>query len=350
MKKNSVLPGAPAEGTPFGLLYDGQMKNTTMRIAIVLLIQMYSIQGVATVIMFIQQIFYRFLLPEAACILGNSLYGIGYFLAFFIPAKIFGLMSRNKPGYQELVYRGRLPRRMPLILFAVIAVNFIAAYINSYVLTLIFPTLQSAMESVQEAPMEWYEIMMQFFTVAIVPAICEEILFRGVVLKNLLPYGRTVAILGSGLLFGLMHCNPLQLFYTATLGVVLGYVYVKTRSLFACMFIHFCNNSISVIQLALVNRSPLADKIAVGLEMFVIVSGAICLSFLLWRENKKVRPEDTGSFGVVYESQADFAEYPVTRAKRIALFFSPIMIVYLALVATTMLTTLLTYGMIGFLI
>ncbi len=327
-----------------------QLKNTSMRIALALLLQRALLQGIAVVIGVLQAIFEGVLPIAAAHILGETVYGIGYFFSFAFPAWLFWRISRKKEEYRTGFYRGRIPRTMPLIVLAVIALNFAAAYVNSYVITMIFPGLDSLMSVMQESTMTWYEIMMNVFTIAIVPALCEELLFRGVILSNLLPFGRTVAILGSGLLFGLMHENPLQIFYTSLMGVILGYVYIKTRSYWACVIIHFLNNSVSVVQSALVGRSDMLDGVAMGVELVILVLGACALAILLVRMRNMTDPEETGSFGVLFEPHADYAEYPVSPKKRVSGFFSPFMIVYIVLSVLTMVLLGTVFGISSFFI
>src|SRR6185295_2591256 len=58
---------------------------------------------------------------------------------------------------------------------------------------------------------------------AILPAICEELLFRGVMLRALLPVAGTVpALLYTSLAFGAFHFSPYKVLPTATLGFLLG--------------------------------------------------------------------------------------------------------------------------------
>ena len=72
----------------------------------------------------------------------------------------------------------------------------------------------------------------------------EELLFRGVVTKELLRrYAPTKAILLSGLIFGIFHLNPAQAVSACLMGFLLAWLYYKTRSLVACMLIHILNNS-----------------------------------------------------------------------------------------------------------
>ncbi len=81
----------------------------------------------------------------------------------------------------------------------------------------------------------------------IVPAICEEMLFRGVILNGLRGYGACFSIGISALLFSLMHTNLQQLPYTLILGVILGIIVYFTRDLKLSMLIHFINNAVAIL-------------------------------------------------------------------------------------------------------
>ena len=75
--------------------------------------------------------------------------------------------------------------------------------------------------------------------------VLEELLFRGVILGGLLRNQRPwVAIGQSALLFGLIHFNPAQSVSAAGLGLLLGWLYYRTRSLGLCIALHALNNGI----------------------------------------------------------------------------------------------------------
>lgn len=83
--------------------------------------------------------------------------------------------------------------------------------------------------------------------VAILGPILEELLFRGAITKVLLKkYNPVVAILISGLIFGLFHINPAQVVGATLIGFILGWIYYRTHSLIPCILIHILNNSLSV--------------------------------------------------------------------------------------------------------
>ncbi len=82
--------------------------------------------------------------------------------------------------------------------------------------------------------------------VALLPAICEEMMFRGFVFStfsNRLSLGKAAVI--SGLIFGAYHMNLTQFFATSLLGIAICYVAGKSESLLPGIIMHFTNNMIA---------------------------------------------------------------------------------------------------------
>jgi uncharacterized protein len=74
--------------------------------------------------------------------------------------------------------------------------------------------------------------------------VLEEMLFRGIVLRGFLQrYARRQAILGSAVLFGAAHLNLYQFVVGLVMGVLLGWLYERTRSLIPCIALHGAYNS-----------------------------------------------------------------------------------------------------------
>jgi membrane protease YdiL (CAAX protease family) len=85
-----------------------------------------------------------------------------------------------------------------------------------------------------------------FLMVGITGPVLEEVLFRGIILDGFLSrYKPGKAIFWSAFLFGLFHLNPWQFIPAFGTGLLLGYIYLKTRSLIPVIFIHVINNSFS---------------------------------------------------------------------------------------------------------
>jgi sodium transport system permease protein len=82
---------------------------------------------------------------------------------------------------------------------------------------------------------------------ALVPAICEEIAFRGLILSGLVRrLGAGKGILVSALLFAFGHLNALQFVPTFILGLALGYITVRSGSLFPAILFHLVHNGLII--------------------------------------------------------------------------------------------------------
>ena len=118
-------------------------------------------------------------------------------------------------------------------------------------LTSLIPTT-GPFEQIYKIFEESFEMMLEykiagFIMVCLLAPIFEEIIFRGIILKGMLNFkvNPTVAILLNGLIFGLAHMNPWQFIGAGLLGVIFGYVYYRTKSLFLPILLHFLNNTLS---------------------------------------------------------------------------------------------------------
>ena len=79
--------------------------------------------------------------------------------------------------------------------------------------------------------------------------ILEEIIFRGVILRGLLTkYSPKYAIVFSAIIFGLIHGKPLQIWGAFIIGLILGYVYYKTKSIGTTILLHSFVNLIVLIK------------------------------------------------------------------------------------------------------
>ncbi|MBW3627831.1 MAG: ABC transporter permease subunit [Gemmatimonadetes bacterium] len=87
--------------------------------------------------------------------------------------------------------------------------------------------------------------------IAITPAICEELVFRGVLLQGLSrELSMQKAVIGSALVFAAFHLSfetVIRFLPTFWLGLLMAYVVWHTRSLFASMLMHFINNATAVV-------------------------------------------------------------------------------------------------------
>lgn len=86
------------------------------------------------------------------------------------------------------------------------------------------------------------------FVIALAPAVCEEMLFRGIILQSMKAKYRIGAAIGiTAALFGIYHMSLIKLIPTALLGFVLCYVAYRADSIYPAMLMHFMNNAFSVV-------------------------------------------------------------------------------------------------------
>ncbi len=94
-----------------------------------------------------------------------------------------------------------------------------------------------------------YDFVQMFFIMAVLPAVCEEAMFRGALQPVLIKLTKNThfGILFTAFLFGLMHMQFYTFLSIFVLGVVLGYVRQWTNSLWPAMIIHLINNGSIVV-------------------------------------------------------------------------------------------------------
>lgn len=91
-------------------------------------------------------------------------------------------------------------------------------------------------------------LILTLFHVGVVPAICEETLYRGYVMRAFeKSWGIWPAIIVSGLLFGLYHIQLSNLIPLATLGMLFAFLTWVSRSIIPAIVAHFVNNGGSVL-------------------------------------------------------------------------------------------------------
>jgi membrane protease YdiL (CAAX protease family) len=88
------------------------------------------------------------------------------------------------------------------------------------------------------------------FAVVIGPAV-EELIFRKILLRRLLPFGEGFALFTSSLLFGLYHANLAQFIYAFAVGWILGIVAVRTGKLIHTVLLHILINFLGTVPASL---------------------------------------------------------------------------------------------------
>lgn len=133
----------------------------------------------------------------------------------------------------------------PIALLLFIGQSIIAEFLTGLIPTegKYFGNLYHSMENALLGNLTQYPII-TFLNICIIAPICEEIFFRGLILKGLLNYKvhPTKAIIISAFIFGGVHIFPWQMLGGIMAGIVLGIVFYKTGSLLTSTILHIINN------------------------------------------------------------------------------------------------------------
>ena len=140
-------------------------------------------------------------------------------------------------------------------------------------------------------------LLLNLLVIAVLPALLEEAVFRGCVLRALRPYGDCFAVVVSAVLFGLMHGNIRQIPFAVIVGLILGWLYVTTNSIALPILVHFINNALSVCMeyLAFGMDDTRISVFYGGIIYGLTVLGAIMAIILLFVRGTQLRMQPSAT-------------------------------------------------------
>ena len=195
-------------------------------------------------------------------------------LSILIPTAIgLCMLRREGAGYDEY-------KRLfhPSLIPALILLPFCMQIFLSYLLA----PLQSVLNElagpgpdVGEGVLSAGDFFMQAAAVCAVPAVVEEFLFRGVVMRLLKPYGMAASMIFSALAFTMMHFDIASFPVIFMLGMLMGSVRIMTGSVWACVLIHFSNNFSALLSSVFIDGAPDAAVAAVNILSLIIFPAAV---------------------------------------------------------------------------
>ena len=155
--------------------------------------------------------------------------------------------------------------------------------------SLLFPVPQRIIEAFGQYVLpEGIPLWQVLFFLALLPAVAEEILFRGMLLHGLRPRLRPVALcLAVGAIFGVFHADLFRILPTAYLGTVLATVVVLTGSILPAMLWHAMNNAVALLPAwyGLQPRAPQWWLYGIG------VAGLAVAFALLWQSRSRTQQD-----------------------------------------------------------
>lgn len=227
--------------------------------------------------------------------------GWGYLVTIAIGLLILRLWQGKRFVRETLWTRGRpmKPGDFFNLLALTLGVQLVFSILVSLMEALFNLFGMSLMDSVESATMSADSFSM-FLYMGVGAPVAEEILFRGLILRKLQPYGKRFAIVMSALVFGVFHGNLVQIPYAFLVGLVLGYTALEHNILWA-MVLHMFNNLVLADMLTRLT-SGLPEFVGNGIVGLVIMAcGLASLVILI------VRGREIGAYRRENRIRGDFA-------------------------------------------
>lgn len=166
-------------------------------------------------------------------------------LALLIPTLLVVLIL-DMPTKVAFPVRGTKPGLVIAGVFCCLGMSIVGGYVSTLLSQLITSTagVTPTMPDFTP-PMGRAEAVAYFISIAIVPAIFEELFFRGAIMQSLRRFGDGFAMIVSAILFALSHGNLVQGPNAFLVGLVLGYFALRTGTILTPIIMHFINNAIA---------------------------------------------------------------------------------------------------------
>ncbi|MCL1792622.1 MAG: CPBP family intramembrane metalloprotease [Oscillospiraceae bacterium] len=238
-------------------------------------------------------------------------------------------------------YNPKLPKNTPVLLLAGVCVMELSTY--AYMFLNVFfekffdisPLPSSGSQSY--FPQTGIGVVLYFLSLVAIPALAEEFVCRYVMLNALKKYGNTFAILSSSIFFGFMHARMSAFIYATAMGMFLGYVAIKTKSVWFSVLLHGLINFVSFVFQYLSSLPFLYDEsVDILYLMYSALAFFVCAVTLFVLIAKKKHRYDK------LEAPADYVH--IQKRQKLAFFFNAATIIFFAL---TILKSLEEYGLWG---
>lgn len=239
---------------------------------------------------------------------------LSYILSFAVPQLLYPILTALASVFMVTVAKRKVKNTVKIsnapavdTLLAVGAFlgigtvgSYISEFITNFIISLGVPVPD--MEEYIPSPESPLQFALYLIVIAIMPAICEEFIFRGVICGLIKEYNKTAAIILSALAFSLVHATVQQIPFAFLMGLFLGYLYVKYDTLLIGIILHFINNFISCIFSVLYGKLPeeTYTVLYTVYDIATVAIGTICLVIFIVRRIKERKENHEKQIAPVY--------------------------------------------------
>ena len=236
------------------------------------------------------------LLQAAGMVLGFDVASLNPLVSYvlpIIPALLYIFFSAPATGQAVPLQKGTWGKAKPLVAYPLLAIATIAMGFVSEPLSSWLP-MPEHIKAIFEKILS--DSLWAFLATVIAAPVLEEFLLRGIIERGLLHWmSPWKAILWSAFFFAVIHLNPWQATGAFIAGILFGWIYWKTRSLAACIFVHMTNNGTAYLLQYIFPQLPpdstykdLFNTYAPGYYCIVFVIFAVLLAAILFYLNNNL--------------------------------------------------------------
>lgn len=242
------------------------------------LLAFLMLQNAVVILLYVFGLYEKYL---ADPIMQTGIEIISSIFCILLPFYFFGKMMSNHYTKAEVLPLEK-PKDKRLTFLAVpfgLGVCMIANIVTSYIVLFmsLFGVELTSPEMLRPEGVTGF--LLSVVKVAVTAAVAEEISLRGCVMQNLRKYGDGFAVVMSAVTFGIMHMNMVQAPFAIIVGLILGYITVKTGSIWPAIIVHSLNNLFSTVVSYLTDwgvKQELLNAVYSFVIYALIAVGALC--------------------------------------------------------------------------
>ena len=230
------------------------------------------------------------------------------FCLFIMPAFFYAKLTQNNELQTYFNIKFNINARAALvislsILAAVPFINLLGDFNSKLTLPQSWSGIETWMQETEEraailtelivSGSHWWQLLLNLFMISVLPAIGEELIFRGILQNTLLKATRSkhIAIVIAAFIFSAFHIQFYGFLPRFFLGIILGYLYFTSGKLWLPMLAHFINNAFATISYYLYNNGTISnsiDTIGTGKdwESGILSAGILLIIYFYLERNK----------------------------------------------------------------
>lgn len=228
------------------------------------------------------------------------------------------LLYLKTRGYsiKDTLRINRITLKQVIYTIIIVMVSYPIAVFFNYIGIIFLSKYGQLLPSAVPIPASSTEFVLGLIIISITPGICEEVMFRGMLMKSYEPLGREKAIIYSAILFGIFHFNLQNLLGPTFLGILFGILVYRTNSIITSVVAHMTNNLIALLigiystnaeEIAVENPNtiPITEEQILLYGAIVMGIIAVVLGFIVYRLIKSMPTTSEPSYEEVFGIQIE---------------------------------------------